>query len=90
MSNKNEIEGKKLDKKNLRCTVCGARAFGYNFDQITCESCKGKALITINHKKFNGIFLAFFRRNALRNMVKKFFEFLFVLIYNLDGIRMPI
>ncbi len=37
---------------NLKCGVCGAPAHGYNFDQITCESCK-----------------AFFRRNALRNMV---------------------
>ncbi|CAM4793234.1 unnamed protein product [Rotaria magnacalcarata] len=27
-------------KKNLRCVVCGGRAFGYNFDQISCESCK--------------------------------------------------
>ncbi|CAF4478085.1 unnamed protein product [Rotaria socialis] len=24
----------------LECGVCGAPAFGYNFDQITCESCK--------------------------------------------------
>jgi hypothetical protein len=31
-----------LLKKNLTCTVCGARAYGYNFDQISCESCKGK------------------------------------------------
>jgi len=39
---------------NLKCGVCGAPAYGYNFDQITCESCK-----------------AFFRRNALRDMVIK-------------------
>ncbi|CAF4996593.1 unnamed protein product, partial [Rotaria sp. Silwood1] len=25
---------------NLECRVCGAPAHGYNFDQITCESCK--------------------------------------------------
>ncbi|CAF3527628.1 unnamed protein product, partial [Rotaria sp. Silwood2] len=25
---------------SLICGVCGAPAFGYNFDQITCESCK--------------------------------------------------
>ncbi|CAF1077316.1 unnamed protein product [Didymodactylos carnosus] len=30
----------KLTKKNLICRVCGAKAFGYNFDQVTCESCK--------------------------------------------------
>ncbi len=39
-------------ESNLICGVCGAPANGYNFDQITCESCK-----------------AFFRRNALRQMV---------------------
>ena len=25
---------------NLVCRVCNAPAHGYNFDQITCESCK--------------------------------------------------
>ena len=25
---------------DLVCRVCGAPAYGYNFDQITCESCK--------------------------------------------------
>ena len=25
---------------NFICAVCGAPAHGYNFDQITCESCK--------------------------------------------------
>jgi hypothetical protein len=25
---------------NINCGVCGAAAHGYNFDQITCESCK--------------------------------------------------
>ncbi len=38
--------------EDLKCCVCGAPAHGYNFDQISCESCK-----------------AFFRRNALRNLV---------------------
>jgi len=41
---------------NLICCICSAPATGYNFDQITCESCK-----------------AFFRRNALRDTVKKTF-----------------
>jgi nuclear receptor subfamily 1 group I len=44
---------KKIRLTNLKCAVCGAPATGYNFDQITCESCK-----------------AFFRRNALRDMVR--------------------
>jgi len=38
----------KKEKKNLRCVVCGARAFGYNFDRITCESCKGKKNENVN------------------------------------------
>ncbi|CAF4612284.1 unnamed protein product, partial [Rotaria sp. Silwood2] len=25
---------------SLECRVCGAPAHGYNFNQITCESCK--------------------------------------------------
>jgi hypothetical protein len=33
---------RKKEKKNLRCVVCNERAVGYNFDQISCESCKGK------------------------------------------------
>ncbi|CAM4934434.1 unnamed protein product [Rotaria socialis] len=33
--------GKKTEKTVLQCVVCGAKAFGYNFDRITCESCKG-------------------------------------------------
>ncbi|CAF0872999.1 unnamed protein product [Adineta ricciae] len=36
----NRKEKKQLEKRDLQCVVCGARAFGYNFDQITCESCK--------------------------------------------------
>ena len=30
----------KAKKENRKCTVCGDRALGYNFDAITCESCK--------------------------------------------------
>ena len=26
--------------KNKRCTVCGDKALGYNFNALTCESCK--------------------------------------------------
>ncbi len=33
---------KKTEKKKLLCAVCGATASGYNFDQVSCESCKGK------------------------------------------------
>ncbi|CAF4938131.1 unnamed protein product, partial [Rotaria sp. Silwood1] len=32
--------GKKSKKSNFECHVCGGPAYGYNFDQITCESCK--------------------------------------------------
>ncbi|CAF1560434.1 unnamed protein product [Rotaria magnacalcarata] len=32
--------GERTEKRDLQCTVCGAKAFGYNFDRITCESCK--------------------------------------------------
>jgi len=31
----------KKRKADLTCVVCGAEAIGYNFAQITCESCKG-------------------------------------------------
>ncbi|CAF1257491.1 unnamed protein product [Adineta ricciae] len=30
----------KRRKADLTCVVCGGSAFGYNFGQITCESCK--------------------------------------------------
>jgi len=40
---------------NLICGVCGAPAHGYNFDQITCESCKAffrrNALRNTSHLK---------------------------------------
>ncbi|CAF0807810.1 unnamed protein product [Rotaria sp. Silwood1] len=32
--------GTKRQKDISPCHVCGAKAHGYNFDQITCESCK--------------------------------------------------
>ncbi|CAF1384303.1 unnamed protein product [Adineta steineri] len=50
----------KKEKRDLRCAVCNARAFGYNFDQISCESCKAffrrNALKNINdlHCRFSG------------------------------------
>jgi hypothetical protein len=31
---------RKRDRHDLICVVCHASAMGYNFDQITCESCK--------------------------------------------------
>ncbi|CAF4441144.1 unnamed protein product [Rotaria sp. Silwood2] len=37
-SNKNSEHESRLP--SLECRVCGAPAYGYNFDQITCESCK--------------------------------------------------
>jgi len=30
----------KCDLSKLKCAVCDASATGYNFDQVTCESCK--------------------------------------------------
>ncbi|CAF1086195.1 unnamed protein product [Rotaria sordida] len=30
----------KRPKPTLNCVVCGDHAFGYNFDAISCESCK--------------------------------------------------
>ncbi|CAF3352486.1 unnamed protein product [Rotaria sp. Silwood1] len=44
----------------LTCVICNGDAHGYNFDAISCESCK-----------------AFFRRNALRPLIKSKHEFLF-------------
>ncbi|CAF1250047.1 unnamed protein product [Adineta steineri] len=34
------INPRKRDRQDLICVVCHAPAMGYNFDQITCESCK--------------------------------------------------
>ncbi|XP_029649686.1 nuclear hormone receptor HR96 isoform X2 [Octopus sinensis] len=38
-NNSNSIKKKKL-KDEKRCRVCGDVALGYNFDAVTCESCK--------------------------------------------------
>jgi hypothetical protein len=35
-----EINQKKSKNTSLTCVVCGSPALGYNFDAITCESCK--------------------------------------------------
>ena len=35
-----DISPRESQMPNLVCGVCGAPAHGYNFDQITCESCK--------------------------------------------------
>lgn len=36
------VINKKMKPKrdDRKCTVCGDKALGYNFDAITCESCK--------------------------------------------------
>ncbi|CAF0987726.1 unnamed protein product [Rotaria sordida] len=34
------VNSRKRDRHDLICVVCHAPAMGYNFDQITCESCK--------------------------------------------------
>ncbi|CAF2714467.1 unnamed protein product [Rotaria sp. Silwood2] len=34
------VNPRKRDRHDLICVVCHAPAMGYNFDQITCESCK--------------------------------------------------
>lgn len=37
----NEGEDSKRDKgKDKLCMVCGDKALGYNFNALTCESCK--------------------------------------------------
>lgn len=36
---------KKRKSADLTCVICGGRASGYNFNQITCESCKGSLYI---------------------------------------------
>jgi hypothetical protein len=38
--NQMNIDGETQKKSGLICVVCGAPANGYNFDAITCESCK--------------------------------------------------
>ena len=60
----------KDEKKQLRCIVCGAKASGHNFDRITCESCKGRRSTREDRLLSRFFSAAFFRRNALRNLVK--------------------
>jgi hypothetical protein len=71
---------RKKEKKNLICAVCSARAFGYNFDQISCESCKGK----INFQKklfFYFFFYSFFQAKCFERYSKYvYFYILFLLI----------
>ncbi|XP_067928108.1 vitamin D3 receptor B-like [Watersipora subatra] len=40
LANNQNNRKSKTRKENRKCTVCGDRALGYNFDAITCESCK--------------------------------------------------
>lgn len=40
MGTNNSSNSSKRPKDISPCYVCGAKAHGYNFDQITCESCK--------------------------------------------------
>ena len=35
-----EAETSKREKGNKLCMVCGDKALGYNFNALTCESCK--------------------------------------------------
>jgi hypothetical protein len=35
-----EMSGRRKNKEDKVCGVCGDRALGYNFDAISCESCK--------------------------------------------------
>ncbi|UJR23930.1 hypothetical protein I4U23_026902 [Adineta vaga] len=59
----------KRRKADLTCVVCGGHAIGYNFAQITCESCKGLNKFERNERLIL-ISLAFFRRNALHTIEK--------------------
>ena len=34
------ISNKNGEKSNKVCAVCGDKALGYNFNAVTCESCK--------------------------------------------------
>ncbi|UJR37040.1 hypothetical protein I4U23_029745 [Adineta vaga] len=41
VKNDNQLSNQKKTKQgSLTCVVCGSPALGYNFDAITCESCK--------------------------------------------------
>lgn len=50
---------KRTKHRSLICVVCGATALGYNFDAITCESCKAffrrnalKDFVSVYHRSF--------------------------------------
>ena len=62
-----ESSSAKRRKMDLTCIVCDGQASGYNFNRITCHSCKGKSLLALLHH-FNFI-EEFFRRNALQPIV---------------------
>ena len=61
----------KRRKADLTCVICHGRAFGYNFEQITCESCKGFLVLfsSVADRSSRFSFSAFFRRNALHPIV---------------------
>ncbi|CAF4359877.1 unnamed protein product, partial [Rotaria sp. Silwood2] len=40
MNNSHNESTSTRPKPTLKCIVCGDHAFGYNFDAISCESCK--------------------------------------------------
>lgn len=50
--------GKKMKckKEGRTCTVCGDKALGYNFDAITCESCKAFFRRNANKAKVSLLF----------------------------------
>ncbi|CAF1421300.1 unnamed protein product, partial [Rotaria sordida] len=80
LSNNNSIQEYQL--LNLECRVCGSPAHGYNFDQITCESCKAffrrNALRDMSHLKcrFSGscIIDIYTRRQCSYCRLKKCFD----------------
>ena len=50
-------------EKNKVCSVCGDKALGYNFNAVTCESCK--AFFRRNALKSKVIF--FYQERPIRN-----------------------
>ena len=53
-------------EKNKVCSVCGDKALGYNFNAVTCESCK--AFFRRNALKSKVIFLS---GKTYKNLQKK-------------------
>ncbi|CAF1088156.1 unnamed protein product [Rotaria sp. Silwood1] len=76
------LHNNSIKESNLECRVCGASAQGYNFDQITCESCKAffrrNALRDMSQLKcrFSGscIINIFTRRQCTYCRLKKCFD----------------